>query len=94
MSDEPALTCDGFDEAIVGITEHQPRRRTLVVYDVEKMIAILMDRDGLSYEDAEEFLNFNTFGAWVGEGTPLFLRFKPPDVSIEEYLSEAFSGDV
>ena len=33
-----------------------------------------MDRDGMSYEDAIEFFDFNMIGAWVGEFTPIFIR--------------------
>ena len=31
-----------------------------------------MGRDGMSYEDAIEFFEYNTIGSWMGEGTPLF----------------------
>jgi len=27
----------------------------------------------MTQEDAQEFFEFNQFGAWVGEGTPCFL---------------------
>ena len=30
----------------------------------------------MTYEDAVEFFEFNTTGAWVGEGTPLFFISK------------------
>lgn len=71
-----AFLADGYEEAILGIAERcsQP---TLVVYDAEKCIEILMARDGMSREEAEDFFRFNTLGAWVGEGTPLFL-WRPP----------------
>jgi hypothetical protein len=29
--------------------------------------------DGMTYEEAEEFYEFNTLGSWVGDGTPAFL---------------------
>jgi len=28
----------------------------------------------MSDEEAEEYFNFNTLGAWMGEGTPLFVH--------------------
>jgi hypothetical protein len=31
-----------------------------------------MDRDGMEYEEAEEFFDFNVIGASMGEGTPCF----------------------
>ena len=69
---EEALFADGFDEAILGVAERcsQP---FLVVYDAQKCIEILMERDGMSEEDAAEFFSFNVTGAWMGEHTPLFL---------------------
>tara|TARA_R110002020_G_scaffold185098_1_gene382597 strand:- start:213 stop:488 length:276 start_codon:yes stop_codon:yes gene_type:complete len=69
---DEALTADGFDDAIMGIGERcgQP---TLVAYDRTKCIQILIDRDGMDYEEAVEFFEFNTVGAWVGENTPIFI---------------------
>lgn len=71
-----ALTADGFEDAIIGIGERcsQP---ILVVYDIARCIEILMARDGMSYDDAFEFFEFNTLGAWMGEMTPLFVWCKP-----------------
>jgi hypothetical protein len=65
-----ALLADGFEDAILGIVERvgQP---AIVIYDREKCIKILQ-RD-MSYDDALEFFDFNTSGAWVGPGTPGFL---------------------
>jgi len=70
---EEALLADGFEAAIVGVAI-QFTKPALVVYDHEKCIEILMTRDGMDREDAEEFMSFNVTGAWVGEGTPLFLH--------------------
>lgn len=74
--DEDALLADGFDDAIVGVAERSGQP-TLVVYDAQKCIEILMQRDGMSEEDATEFFEFNTLGAWVGDHTPLWLWHKP-----------------
>jgi hypothetical protein len=69
---EEALLADGFEDAIIGIAERcsQP---ALAVYDATKCIQILVDRDGMDHDEAEEFFIFNTLGAWVGEHTPLFM---------------------
>lgn len=69
---EEALLADGFEAAIVGVAE-RCTQSPLVVYDAERCIEILMERDGMSYEDAAEFFEFNTLGAWVGKNTPMFL---------------------
>ena len=69
---EGALLADGFEAAILGVAERcsQP---PLVVYSVDKCIEILMQRDGMGEEEAQEFFSFNVLGAWVGPRTPLFL---------------------
>jgi len=63
-----AYSADGFEEAFVGFARRcgQP---TLAVYDVDKCVVILVERDGMTYEEAREFLEFNSIGAWVGENT-------------------------
>lgn len=70
--DEELLFADGFDGAILGVAERcgQP---PVVVYDRQKCIDILMERDSASYEDALEHFSFNVIGAWVGERTPMYL---------------------
>lgn len=64
---------DGLEAAIIGVTEnhHHP---VVAVYDLDRCRQILMERDGMDWDGAEEFLSFNTLGAWVGENGPLFVR--------------------
>ena len=75
-----ALVADGFDEAIIGMARQF--NQTLVVYDEDKCLSILMERDGMTEEEAIEFFEFNVVGAYVGEGTPVYVRVgsKPEDV--------------
>lgn len=72
------LKCDGLDEAIIGITERcgDPM---LIAYDCEKIIKIFMQRDGMTEEEAIDFLSFNVTQAYVGEGTPIFVWPKAID---------------
>jgi hypothetical protein len=72
QADVPLPCADGFDDAIVGIGERF--NSVFVVYDYDKVIATLVERDGMSHEDAVEWYEFNILGAWVGEGTPCFVR--------------------
>ena len=67
-----ALTFDGFEDALIGIASQQ-HKRPLAVYDRDKCLQILQERDGLNPQEAEECFSFNTEGAWVGENTPLIL---------------------
>jgi hypothetical protein len=76
---EEALLADGFEEAIIGVAE-RCSKPPLVVYDADKCVRILMQRDGMEEDEAEEFFQFNTLGAWMGENTPLFLwKYEPEE---------------
>lgn len=67
-----ALLADGFEAALIGVARRcgQP---TLAVYDYELGVKVLIERDGMTYEEAVEYLEFNTVGAWVGGNTPIWL---------------------
>jgi len=67
-----ALLCDGFDEAIIGIAE-RIGLGPVVAYNVEKMLDIMIERDGMTYEEAREYFDFNIIGAWMGEFTQIFI---------------------
>jgi hypothetical protein len=70
------LFADGFDDAIIGVSHHwsSNSRIEAVAYDYNKCVEILMERDGMDYEGAVEFLEFNTLGAYMGEHTPVFIQ--------------------
>ena len=68
--DEEILLADGFEAALIGHV--QIFSKVIALYDREKCIKILMDRDGMDREGAEEFFEFNVTGAWMGEKTPAF----------------------
>jgi hypothetical protein len=65
------LLMDGFDDCVVGVVE-QFGRPPIVCYDREKVIRKMV-ADGMTYEEAEEFFEYNQIGAWVGDKTPCFL---------------------
>ena len=69
---EEALLADGFEEAFLGVSEVFGRP-PLATYDRDKCVDILIQRDGMTYEEAVEYFNFNVTGAWVGDGTPIYL---------------------
>jgi hypothetical protein len=70
--DDGIMLVDGFEDAFIGVTEHQPGRPSCAVYDTEKCIKILMDEDEISHEEAIEFFEYNVTGAFVGDRTPVF----------------------
>jgi len=60
-----------FASALVGVA-HQ-FTKTLAVYDSAKVIEVIMERDNVTKEEAQEHFDYNIQGAYVGEHTPLFL---------------------
>ena len=63
-----AMFADGHDHAIMGYTTDGR-----VVYSANQIIVGLMDRDGMTNEEAVEFFNFNIECAYVGEYTPIYM---------------------
>jgi hypothetical protein len=70
--DEPLLFADGFDECIIGLAEGFGGHMA-IAYDKSKMLAKLVS-DGMSYEEAVEYFDFNIAGAYVGIHTPIYIE--------------------
>jgi len=70
----------GFDDAFLGVGQ-RAGHDDIAVYDFNKCVAILCERDGMNFDDAVEFMYYNVLGAWVGSETPLFVKLMN---SIEE----------
>jgi len=66
------LLADGFEEAFMGVVESMGTPPK-ACYDRTQCLTILMKRDGMSSEEAEEYFNFNVAQAYVGENTPAFV---------------------
>lgn len=69
------LFADGFDAAIVGVG-NQASKSECVIYDYDSCVSILKERNNMSFEEAVEYLDFNTTSAWMGDNTPIFMRRK------------------
>jgi hypothetical protein len=70
------LRIDGFDEAIIGpamVWDSTGLIRHVVIYDAERIREMLMKRDGMTAEDAREYIEFNIEGAYVGPYTPVLV---------------------
>ena len=65
---EAIIFAQGFDNAIIGIDCNG-----IVAYDISKMVNILVVRDKMTEEEALEYLEFNTFGSYIGENTPIYI---------------------
>tara|TARA_R100000908_G_C3628649_1_gene70587 strand:- start:74 stop:370 length:297 start_codon:yes stop_codon:yes gene_type:complete len=61
-----------FDNAIIGVSMGISCG-TKVVYDAEEMAKTLVVSEGITEQEAWEYLEFNTFNAYVGENTPIFV---------------------
>ena len=64
------LKMDGYDDCIVGIAERFGQN-SYFIYD-KQLVLEKIQKDGMSYEDALEYYEFNQLGAYVGETTPAF----------------------
>ncbi len=66
---------EGFNVAIIGTASvwNGNERVDVLVYDVEKMVETLIDRDGMSGEDAIEYIDFNIENAYIGKDTPVIV---------------------
>lgn len=63
------LLLDGFNQAIVGVDG----KTGIVYYSKEGILQILNKEYHMDDLEAIEYADFNIFGAYVGEKTPIFL---------------------
>lgn len=68
-----ALFATGLEDALVGYTLNHHHVH-VAVYSYARCLKVLQERDGMSEEEADEFLEFNTLSAYVGEDGPLFVH--------------------
>ena len=68
-----ALYADGLEDALIGYTINTHHAH-VAVYSTERCAKVLVERDGMTPEEADEYLEFNTYCAYVGENGPLFVR--------------------
>ena len=65
---EPVTFADGLDEAIIVFDPNSWQ----VVYSRTKVIKVLQERDGMTEEEAIEYAEYNIFGAFIGDSTPVW----------------------
>ncbi len=73
MTDDNTYYADGFDECIIGVdTEGDVPR---VVYDKWAMVTCFQrSNPDCPWEEAVEYLEYNIWHAYVGPGTPHYMR--------------------
>lgn len=55
---EESVLIDGFDDAIIGVTMEGN-----VVYDYHLMVAIMVERDKITSDEAAEYIDYNVIRA-------------------------------
>ena len=60
-----------IDSAVVGVAIGFESGR--VVYSTRQMVEVLVQEEKFTEEEAWEYLEFNTFGAYVGKETPIYI---------------------
>jgi hypothetical protein len=72
--EDEILMADGFEDAFMGVA--MQFNAPISLFDYDKCLTILQ-KDGMTYSEAEEYMQFNVVGAYVGKNTPAFLfKFK------------------
>jgi hypothetical protein len=69
MNDTEPIKADGLDDACIG-TDYRDLR---LVYSIERIIQILITRDGMDMDEAVEYFDHNIGCAFVGDMTPLYV---------------------
>ncbi len=83
-----ALLPDGFEDAFVGIAYRG--YIALAAYDYEKCLEVLMRQD-MDVGEADDYMQYNVLGAWLGESMPVFLELAnddPPKTKEEQWEVE------
>ena len=65
-----AKFADGFDDALIGYEANG----ACAVYDYDKCLKVLVERDEMDEHEAHEYMEFNVISAYVGDFTPVFIH--------------------
>jgi hypothetical protein len=66
---------DDLDDAIIGQASiwNGNKRVEVLVYEADKMIKVFKDRDGMTEDEAYEYILFNIENSYIGEDTPVLV---------------------
>lgn len=65
------LKLTGLDAAIIGVVE-LPDLDQAIVYDRERIVKIFI-RQGMTRDEAQEYIDFNIVGSMLGPGMPVLM---------------------
>ena len=63
-----AMFADGHDNALMGYSSDGK-----AIYSADQIVQTLVERDGMTPDEAIEFFDFNIAGAFVGVYTPIYM---------------------
>lgn len=67
-----ALYAEGLDDALIGYTINTYANH-VAVYSASQCVKVIM-KQGLNELEAEEYLEFNTYCAYMGPNSPIYIR--------------------
>lgn len=70
--EDGCILFDGFEDAFISIGYRGSQ--CVAIYDESRCVSILMDRDGMDVYEAQEFIDFNVAGSYLGDHTPILLH--------------------
>ena len=72
---ETMLTLEGYDSCISGYADvwHNNERISTVIYSGHELIEQMVHSDGMTPDEAMEYIAFNIEGAYVGSSTPIIM---------------------
>ena len=82
---EGSVILSDLDTAIIGIVEDFNGRR--ILYSKEKILNILMVRDGMTMDEAEEYYDYNILGLYAGDQNPVFLDVNITTIPMDGKIS-------
>jgi hypothetical protein len=89
---EGSILLDGLEDAIIGIVEEFGNGNR-ILYSKSKILDILMERDGMTYSESEEYYDYNIIGGYFGEQNPVFLDLSLTPIKTDsgyEFRSDAY----
>lgn len=65
------LTDYSYDDALIGVSDDNR-----AIYDYDRMVTWLVEKEGFTEEDAVEWIDYNTIRAlpYFGEGAPIIMH--------------------
>ena len=70
------IILEGYDSCISGYADvwHNNERISTVIYSGHELIDVMVHSDGMTPDEAMEYIAYNIEGAYLGTFTPVILR--------------------